>query len=304
MLIKSCARVNGTFKGLMPSPLQIANYCTNDEVKELIVNENAKIVALQNDTLSLIDFGNGSLPSDTQSRTGNVKEAQKYIPAFGDEKTCSNIRSVRNRSPHQYDSFSESPRDFHSMGYLMQSLVTVYGASGLYYICRQILGRKKVTPKSFKKIFIEGNYERNLDALFDCYWGMGLALIKEFQCSDYFPTQQFMDEVLHKDGNLNKLLLRRFNGWVEECSTNDSTFSHQAKAVTYELPLLKFFFESVRNGNGASLEAVWLELLPLFAGTNKRNYKDEAFVHIFNFVVRWPKPVRLMHCTTKQNSFS
>ena len=123
---------------------------------------------------------------------------------------------------------------------------------------------------------------------------MGVALIKEFQCSDYFPTHQCMDEVLSRYGNLKKLLLHRFSGWVEECSTNDSTFSHQAKAVTYKLPPLKFFYESIRNGNGASLEAVWLEQLPLFARINKHNYKDEMFVHILNCVARWPKPVRLM----------
>ena len=68
MLIKSGARVNGTFNGSMPSPLQIANYSTNDEVKKLIVNENAKIVALPNETLSLIDFGNGSLPLSRYSK--------------------------------------------------------------------------------------------------------------------------------------------------------------------------------------------------------------------------------------------
>ena len=278
---------------------------------KLLQREDEEISCLKDQTNDLINL-NDNLQRAERDSTEEAAESQRepeinvreHIPTFGDQKTCSNVRSVRNRAPDEYKSFTECPGDFHAMGYVMKAIVSIYGASGMYYVCRgirtkiprtrQVLKRKKVTPKSSKKIFNEGNFERNFDVLYDYFWGVGLALVKEFQASEFFPSDKIAAEVTKTSGNCNQLLLLRFRDWIKECSKADTVFLHHARSITSELPILKFFHESIRNGNGASLEAVWMELVPLFAGTNRRNYKDEAFVHVTNLVARWPKAVCLM----------
>ena len=56
------------------------------------------------------------------SKTGvapeNRPQSEKKVITFGDQKTCSNVRSVRNRAPDELSTFMEKPGDFHTEGYL------------------------------------------------------------------------------------------------------------------------------------------------------------------------------------------
>ena len=54
----------------------------------------------------------------------------------------------------------------------MECLSRIRGSGGFFYTIRQVLGRLKVTPTSFIEIFKVGNYERNVDALNDYFWGL------------------------------------------------------------------------------------------------------------------------------------
>ena len=45
-----------------------------------------------------------------------------------------------------------------------------------------------------------------------------------------------------------------------------------------------------------------MKLLPLFAVLNKKNYRDEAFVHVLNFTCNWPIALRKLlrrNCSIK-----
>ena len=90
----------------------------------------------------------------------------------------------------------------------MECLARISGPGGFYYVMRQLLGRLKVTPKSFVDIFKEGNYERNMDALNSYFWGLCIAAVASFKESSYFPD----DETLKKQykENASEILLKKF----------------------------------------------------------------------------------------------
>ncbi|CAH3181019.1 unnamed protein product [Porites lobata] len=209
---------------------------------------------------------------------------RKKVITFDDQNACSNVRSVRNRAPDEFSTFMEKPGDFHTEGYLAQCCGKMLGPGGFYYVMRQLLGRHQVTSKSFQKIIKEGNLERNIDALKDFTWGMAIAVVKEFETSVYFPSK---DRLHHGEGDTD-LLCRRFQGWRDESSSRDAVFSYHKQNLLDHLFLLDFFHTSVRCGNGKALEACYFLLAPIFFSMNKKNYKDEAFVHIVNIMCTWP----------------
>ena len=77
-----------------------------------------------------------------------------------------------------------------------------------------------------------------------------------------------------------------------EENSKDATFNYNTQNLFDHLFLLDFFHSSVRLGNGKALEACYFILAPLFFAMNKRNYKDEAFVHVVNIVSKWPLAIR------------
>ena len=79
------------------------------------------------------------------------------VITFGDQKTCSNVRSVRDRAPDEFSTFMEKRGDFHTEGYLTQCCGKMLGPGGFYYVTRLLLGRHQVTSKSLQEIFKEGN---------------------------------------------------------------------------------------------------------------------------------------------------
>ena len=95
-------------------------------------------------------------------KNDEVISVRKKVITFGDQKACSNVRSIRNRAPDEFSTFMEKPGDFHTEGYLAQCCGKILGPGGFYYVMRQLLGRHQVTSKSFQKIF-KGNLERNID---------------------------------------------------------------------------------------------------------------------------------------------
>ena len=109
----------------------------------------------------------------------------------GDAKSTSTLRGVRSRAPDEFGSFKEVPGDFHTQGYVMECLSRISGPGGFYYTIRQLLGRLKVTPKSFGvTLFKEGNYERNMDALNDYFWGLCIAAVASFRSSDLLSDSE------------------------------------------------------------------------------------------------------------------
>ena len=182
----------------------------------------------------------------------------------GDAKSTSTLRGVRNRAPDEFGSFKEVPGDFHTQAYVMECLSRISGPGGFFYTIRQVLGRLKVTPKSFVDIFKEGNYERNMDALNDYFWGLCFAAVISFVSSDLFPDNETLSEIQSRCGNVNDVLLEKFKVYLEDVSQSDNVAAYHSNFITTYGPLLLAFHESVRYGNAKTREACWLSSLVLF----------------------------------------
>lgn len=97
----------------------------------------------------------------------------------------------------------------------------------------------------------------------------------------YFPDEDTLTQWIgNGNGDYNKLLLNRFKDWASENSARDKTFQYFSDFVLEFGPLLLIYQGSIRNGQGIVREACWMKLLPIFAVLNKKNYRDEAFVHV------------------------
>ncbi|CAB3988923.1 D Chain D, consensus ankyrin repeat [Paramuricea clavata] len=197
ILVKYGARTTGTFQGNIPSPLQIAMQIRNHEIDN---TNSGKSVIIRNEC-------------DENSARGTwlVERTVVFgaVNRLGDVKSASTLRGVRNRAPDEFGSFKEVPGDFHTQAYVMECLSRISGPRGFFYTIRQVLGRLKVTPKSFVDIFKEGNYERNMDALNDYFWGLCFAAVISFVSSDLFPDNETLSEIQSRCGNVNDVLLEK-----------------------------------------------------------------------------------------------
>ncbi|CAB4013605.1 Hypothetical predicted protein [Paramuricea clavata] len=89
-------------------------------------------------------------------------------------------------------------------------------AWGFFYTLTQLLGQLKVTPKSFIDTFKEGNYERNMDALNDYFWGLCIASVASFRLSGFFPDTETISNAQANNGNINDVLLNRLKAYLQE----------------------------------------------------------------------------------------
>lgn len=110
-----------------------------------------------------------------------------------------------------------------------------------------------------------------------------------------FPNGNVAGQRIGKEReDFSTRLLNRFKDWASENSKNDKTFQFFAEFVLEFGPLLLIYQSAIRNGQGIVREACWMKLLPLFAVLNKKNYRDEAFVHVLNFTCNWPIALRTL----------
>ena len=65
--------------------------------------------------------------------------ARDSVIAVGDMKTITTTYGVRNRCPDEFGSFSETPGDFHTIGYSMEVTSRLYESSGFFYVIGPIL---------------------------------------------------------------------------------------------------------------------------------------------------------------------
>ena len=283
LLLKYEARVWGLFSGHLPTPMEICQKLQHDELMEVVrnvytqeemqsrahamefLNTGEQVHELiQNDEAVKTSFSEQSGASLSFSDKSATTTARDKIITVGDVKTTVTTRGLKNRSPDEFGVFEETPGDFHALAYVMECLARVFGLAGFYYTARQILGRLKVTPNSFENMFKEENYERNFEALVDFYWGVGLAMVKKFEQSNFFPEIETIEKCESENGNANILVLARFKEWILDQISKDQTFDFFSSFVSEYGLLLQIYQESIRYGNGKTREACWMEMLCLF----------------------------------------
>ena len=296
------ARCDGTFPGNIPSPLQIAESIKDESIYNCIIEHIQEKNTITASVFELLDehvdtaeqlSEQANTSSNAEDTTAAKRPLRDHVITVGDVKTTMTIRGVRNRSPDEFGSFTEAPGDFHTQGYIMQCIARIMGPGGFYYVARQVLNRLKVTPKSFEDIFNHGNFQRNFNAIEDFFWGVMVACVKEFQSSAFFPPSYIIEDYKKKDQEYSKFVLKCFKDWLDYNKT-DSTFEYFYLFLTKFGPLLYKLRQAVRMGNGKAREACWIELTPIFAAFNKKNYKTESLVHVLNFTALWPLAYREM----------
>ncbi|CAB3997120.1 Hypothetical predicted protein [Paramuricea clavata] len=154
--------------------------------------------------------------------------------------------------------------------------------------------RPTVNPKSFKSKFKENNYNNNEEALLDYDAGVSLAMIKIYQKSAFFPSSEQLSKCKKTTGNHNAILLQTFQEWTDHVN-KDKQAAYHLEIVNDLVPITKWYKESIRQGNGFSVEGVWMLCPALFCQVGKINYRDESFTQIVNSIAKWPLAYRKLY---------
>ena len=184
--------------------------------------------------------------------------------------------------------------DFHNCGYINESIARIAGQGGFWNVTEHILKRPTINPLSFKKKFKDNNFNNNEEALIDYDGGLSIAMIKKFEESEYFLTENELDECMRMTGSHNNILLERLEKWIGDQSS-DAVFSYHATFIKDLMPIMRWCKESTRYGNGLSMEDVWMLLPQLYAQVGKTNYRDEAFTQYVYAVAHLPLAYRKMY---------
>ncbi len=241
-------------------------------------------------------------PAKTEDRAEGMEEdkakvnfARNLNINVGDQKNTVLIQGCSNRCPDVYGCHTPGGGDFHNRGYMNECIARIAGPGGFWHVVEKVLKRPTVNPTSFKMKFKDNNYNNNEEALLDYDDGLSIAMIKSFEKSTFFPTTSEMEKCLRETESHNKILLERFKAWLSESEKNDQQFRYHSETVNDLIPLTRWYKESVRNGNGLALEGVWMVCPALYSQMGKTNYRDEAFTHTVNAIVKWPLAYRLLY---------
>ena len=101
-------------------------------------------------------------------------------------------------------------------------------------------------------------------------------MIKSYQESSFFPTSEQLSECKATTGNHNDILLKKFEEWTEDLR-NDKQASHHLEIINDLVPITKWYKESICQGNGISLEGVWMLCPALFCQVGKINYQTTGW---------------------------
>lgn len=298
-LIENGASIEEEFFENTVSPFEIINAKPELSIlKDLIttkLRENANVL----EHLNKFYHPNIEIEKEPEATKLNHKPNVNFTRSLninvGDQKNTVNILGCINRCPDVYGVHTPGGGDFHNRGYLNESIARVAGHGGFWHVTERVLKRPTINPSSFKKKFKDNNFNNNEEALLDYDDGLSIAMIKEFQNSDFFPDEEKLAKCLLKHKSHNKILLKKFKAWADYNRLQDQVFAYHMDIVENLVPITRWYKESVRNGNGMAIEAVWMLCPPLYAQVGKTNYRDESFTQIVNAVAKWPLAYRLMY---------
>lgn len=144
----------------------------------------------------------------------------------------------------------------------------------MWHVANNIMKRPTVNPMSYKNKFKDNNCNNNEEALLDYDDGISLAMLKEFQASEYFPSEEDLESCLDQTGSHNTILLDKYKQWWSVLD-KDCHFHFHYQFVNDLMPITRWYKESIRYGNGEAVEGVWL-CPQLYSTLNKVKYRDET----------------------------
>ena len=298
-LIEHHASISSHYFQNTSSPLEIAKSRQFAPIVEMIDSRllNEKLIRdfITTHLREDIGQGNDDHMEDEEQTTDRSSNFSRCLNInVGDQKNTVTIQACANRCPDQYGCHSPGAGDFHNRGYMNECIARFAGEGGFWHVTEKVLKRPTVNPKSFKDKFKENNYNNNEEALEDYEDGISIAMLRAFQESTLFPTEDELDQCYQSNKCHNDILCEKFEKWLAHIG-KDHEANYQAKLANDILPLRRWYKESVRHGNGKAIEAVWMVCPAMYAQCGKYNYRDESFSHIVNFARKWPIAYRLMY---------
>ncbi len=311
LLVENYAIIDGLSFTSIPSPYQMAEKMGLNDIistfdKALAVREVVRPL-LQRLTSDVAPEQQHHEGQTTNRGQGDVEFAYQRsgkhafpTAVVGDQGTCKNNRSVKQKDQSAFGWVAEVPGDLHAKGHLCEAAFKAQEKGGFYHMVSDVMKRKKLTPEAFRgKKFQEQNLAHIKEAVRDGSIAYGLAAVHAYQRSKYFPSKEQLRHCLQRNGCHNAVLLEGFWKFLQSCS-DDSTFAYHAELFTLFGPLLQLFNDATKFGQGTARETVWTIMLPLFAQLQFRNYWTEALVHVVHFSAVWPLAFREMlklNCT-------
>ena len=297
LLVRSQASVRGPLFTNVPSPLAVALQMEEAEIYEILSpvasDEEDDVIAGYDPGFVKME----NIPNDDDGKVemeGNYNRgSQGFITGIvGNVGTCKTNRGVMSRSDvHNW--IGIIPGDLHTKGYFAEACFKEQGPGGFHYLVNKVLKRAKLTTEAFKKKkFSEGNLDRIREAVRDGARSYGLAAVMEFQNSDLFPSVDDQRKCLELTGSHTKVFLERFKQWLELSSSLSASFRYRSRLFLLYGPLLELFDISTKHCWGKAREACYILQLPMYAHLGFKNYYSECFIHVMNFLAKWPAAFR------------
>jgi hypothetical protein len=297
LLVEGHASVQGPLFSKVPSPLVAALRMELAEIYEILIPGDSED---EDDSIASYDpiFTRTKSSSPIHPTSENVEDkCHRATPGFitgvvGDVGTCKTNRGVISRAD-AYEWVGIIPGDLHTKGYLSEACFKEQGSGGFHYLVSKVLKRPKLTTDAFKKKkFSEGNLDRIREAVRDGARSYGLAAVFEFKDSDLYPSETDKQQCLRSTGSHTKVFLEHFKRWLERSRNACPSFRYRSRMFLFYGPLLELFDASTRDCWGKAREVSYILQLPIYAQLNFRNYYSECFIHVINFLGKWPLAFR------------
>ena len=160
LLLKYHAKAHGTFAGLIPSPLQLAESTNNDLIASLLKNhigkdvqeEKAIFSAYLNSRTQDEPTANDPCGCHVQDASSHQDDSQrKTVITFGDQKTCSNVRSEEQGTRRIQRLYRKTRRFAHRR--LSNAMLWQNTWTGWLLLCCKTVARKTSHFKKFPEDF-------------------------------------------------------------------------------------------------------------------------------------------------------
>ena len=229
-LVDSGARINAK-DGIGQTPLNLALHMTHSNTEEQTIIGRIATYFVKNTCFQHDDDSAIAMSEETD----NMHARQLNINV-GDQKNTVTIQGCANQCPDVYGCHTPGGGDFHSRGYVNESIARIAGQGGFWHVTEHIMKRPIVNPTSFKNKFKVNNYNNNEEALLDFDDGMSVAMLKIFEESTFFQTADELGNCLKRTDSHNEILLKKFEEWISYSCQNDDQFQYHSQIINDLMP--------------------------------------------------------------------
>ena len=303
LLLSAGANVIGPLYAEIPTPLEMARKLELAEIYELMnpvdSDDDDECLLYYDEKLSTT-----VVVEQQQESSSNETSFDRSTPGFltgvvGDCGTCKSNRGAMERSSC-LNWMGIIPGDLHMKGSLSECCYKEHGVGGPLYITRNVMKRPGLKEEVFKeKKYDHDNLRKIKEAVKDCARSYGLAAALEFGKSPFFPNPGSLRSCFRKNGKHNMVMYASFRAFIEHASTENASFKYRGRMFLHYGPLLELFDFATHYNAGLARETCYILQLPSYAHLNFRNYYTETFIHVLNFISKWPLAFRKL---VQQNS--